>query len=113
VADNILHARPAVDLRVLAVWQAIDGDGQGGRHPEQLLSDPRVVPLHDPDLAIGRWFGDRSSTFHAGAGVAWDAFLLFDADATFATAASHLEASGSTIIADHAKLQNALRLPAG
>jgi hypothetical protein len=65
------------------------------------------VRLTDPDLDIGRWFGDRNHTFHAGAGTAWDAFMLFDTDATFDTLAAHLETSGRTIIGDHAKLADA------
>ena len=93
---------------MLAVWQAIEGDGQGGGNPERILADPRVTQLHDPDLDIGRWFGSRSHTFHAGGPLAWDAFMLFDADATFASGGEHLQTSGRTIIADHAKLQDAL-----
>jgi hypothetical protein len=108
VADNILHAHPPADVRVVAVWQAIQGDGQSSGDPHAILEDPRVVQMSDPDLDIGRWFGDRDDTFHAGPGIAWDAFLLFDADATFATLTEHLQASGRTIIADHAKLAEAL-----
>ena len=51
---------------------------------------------------------DRHDTFRTGALLAWDAFMLFDADATFATAAEHLETSRRTIIGDHAKLEDAL-----
>ena len=64
--------------------------------------------MNDPDLEIGRWFGDRNHTFHAGSGLAWDAFMLFDADATFATGGEHLQSSGRTIITDHGKLRDAL-----
>ena len=64
--------------------------------------------MNDPDLEIGQWFGDRNHTFHAGSGLAWDAFMLFDADATFATLGEHLQTSGRTIIAEHAKLQHAM-----
>ena len=96
---------------MLAVWQAIEGDGLGGSHPERILADPRVTQLQDPDLEIGRWFGDRDHTFHAGAGLAWDAFMLFDADATFVMSGEHLQASGRTIIADHGKLRDALAAP--
>jgi len=104
VADHILDTDPDADVRVVAVWLAIPGDGQSGGDPHAVLDDPRVTQLSDPDVDIGRWFGDRDHTFHAGSGVAWDAFLLFDADATFATLADHLATSGRTIIADHAKL---------
>jgi hypothetical protein len=88
----------------VAVWLAIEGDGQGSGDPHAILDDPRVDHVTDPDVDIGRWFGDRNRTFHAGAGVAWDAFMLFDADATFATLGEHLQTSGRTIIADHAEL---------
>jgi hypothetical protein len=63
--------------------------------------------LYDTDVEIGRWFGDRDGIFHAGAGLAWDAFMLFDPEATFATAGDHLETSGGTIIGDHGKLADA------
>ena len=95
----------------MAVWQAIEGDGLGGSDPERILADARVTQMHDPDLEIGRWFGDRNHTFHAGAGLAWDAFMLFDTDATFATIGEHLQTSGRTIIGDHGKLQDALPAP--
>jgi hypothetical protein len=107
VADHILRPQPDADVRVLAVWQAIEGDGLTSGDPRRILADPRVTELSDPDLEIGRWFGDRNSTFHVGSGLAWDAFLLFDADAAFATAGDHLETSGRTIIDDHGKLQDA------
>jgi hypothetical protein len=71
------------------------------------LDDPRVTHLSDPDLDIGVWFGDRNHTFHAGAGTAWHAFMVFDADATFATLGEHLQTSGTTIIADRGKLADA------
>jgi hypothetical protein len=64
---------------------AIDGDGHGGGDPHAILDDPHVTHLTDQDIDVGRWFGDRNRTFHAGAGVSWDAFMLFDADVTFAT----------------------------
>jgi hypothetical protein len=95
---------------VLAVWVAVTGDGRGGGDPQRILADPRVTQLHDPDLKISRWFGHRDHSFHAGRGLAWDAFMLFDADATFATSSSHLETSGRTIIADHQKLRDALTI---
>jgi hypothetical protein len=34
--------------------------------------------------------------------------MLFDADATFASGSEHLQTSGRTIIAEHAKLRDAL-----
>jgi hypothetical protein len=104
VADHILKDQPDADVRVVAVWLAIRGDGQGRGDPHAILDDPRVTHLSDPDVDIGRWFGDRNRSLHAGSGVAWDAFMLFDADATFATLPDHLLTSGRTIIADHAKL---------
>jgi hypothetical protein len=37
--DNILTAQPDTDLRVLAVWQAVQGDGSGDGEPDNIL-DP-------------------------------------------------------------------------
>ncbi len=90
------------------MWEAVEGDGQGSGDPASILADSRVAQLNDADVEIGEWFGGRNDTFHAGAGVAWDAFMLFDADATFATISEHLQTSGRTIIDDHAKLRDAL-----
>jgi hypothetical protein len=107
VADHILKAQPDPDVRVVAVWLAVRGDGQGRGDPHAVLADPRVTQLSDPNLVIGHWFGERDHTFHAGAGVAWDAFMVFDPGATFATLTDHLVSSGHTIIDDHAKLSTA------
>jgi hypothetical protein len=106
VADNILKTHPDADVRVIAVWQAIRGDGISDR-TQTIFNDARVVQLSDPDLEIGTWFGDRDQTFHTGEGLAWDVFMLFGADATFATLADDLQASGRTIIADSGKLRDA------
>lgn len=89
------------------MWQAIEGDGAGRGDPHAILDDPRVVQLSDPEIEIGLWFGQRDRDFHAGPGLAWDAFMLFDREATFATLSDHLETSGRTIIADHSKLRDA------
>jgi hypothetical protein len=58
-------------------------------------------------LDIGLWLGKRDGEFHAGADVAWAAFILFDADATFATLAEPVETGGHTIIADRDRLRSA------
>jgi len=106
VADNILRKYPDADVRVIAVWQAIRGDGIGDQ-THAIFDDTRVVQVSDPDLEIGTWFGDRDRQFHTGGGVAWDVFMLFGPDATFATLADHLQVSGGTIIAERAKLRDA------
>jgi hypothetical protein len=107
VAHDILEAHPATDVRVLAVWVGVRGDGKGSGDPHSILGDRRVTHLSDPDADIGFWFGARDRDFHAGPGLAWDAFMLFDSAATFATLSDHLEVSGRTIIADRVKLQKA------
>ena len=106
MANNILKKQPDADVRVIAVWQAIRGDGISDR-TQTIFDDARVVQLSDPDLDIATWFGDRDNVFHVGEGLAWDVFMLFDADATFATLADHLRVSGRTIIADSGKLRDA------
>ena len=99
-------AQPDLDLRVFAIWeQVLSGDKEA--EPPGVLNDNRVTHIFD-EIAIGQWFGARNSSLHAGGGLAWDAFMLFDKDATFATLADHLEAHGRTIIADSGSLKEAL-----
>jgi hypothetical protein len=106
VDQSVLKANQRLDLRVFAVWeQVLNGDGQA--EPPNVLIDARVTHIFD-EVAIGQWFGARDSTLHAGGGLAWDAFMLFDDEATFATLADHLEAHGRTIIADSNRLKTAL-----
>ena len=101
-----MKANPTLDLKVFAVWQQVlSGDYTAA--PPKELSDPRVTHVFD-EVAIGLWFGARDSTLHGGSGLAWDVFLLFDADATFATLAEHLVAHGRTVIDNSDRLKDAL-----
>ena len=81
--------------------------GDDHAEPPDVLQDGRVTHLFD-EVVIGQWFGARNRTLHAGSGLAWDAFMLFDHEATFATLADHLEAHGRTIIAKRSRLETAL-----
>ena len=91
---------------MFAVWvQVLSGDDDAA--PPNTLDDPRVTHVFD-EVAIGQWFGARNSSLHAGGGFAWDAFMLFDDNATFATLADHLQAHGRTIIAESGRLKSAL-----
>jgi hypothetical protein len=106
VHDNILDADPDADLQVFAIWQSVYAADRVGLRPDGVLDDPRVMHLWDHQLVVGEWFGARGE-LGAGEGLAWDAFMLFDPDATFETLVDHLEASGHTIIDDSHELTDA------
>lgn len=74
----------------------------------ELLPDPRVTHLWDPDREIGRWFNDNKQAigfeFNLGI-IVWDAFLLFGPDATWDEVPAPLVSFGYTVIGERELLR--------
>jgi hypothetical protein len=94
VQSDILKAHPTARLRVYAIWvNKLFGDARN-RWDAAGLTDPRVVHLWDADDVSGGWLVDNVSGYQGGA---WDTYLLFGPDATWASQPTPLHSSGSPV----------------
>lgn len=74
-------------------------------------ADRRVVQYWDDSQTVAKYFRTNVAPPEEAAGlepVLWDAFLVFDGDATWANAQQHVTAFGRTIMEDRDELIAAL-----
>lgn len=78
---------------------------------EDLLQDRRVTHLWDDDLVISRWFARNAVRIgipFEDRTFVWDAYMVFDEDATWTALPSTPAGSGATVIADRDGLESSL-----
>jgi hypothetical protein len=94
VRSNILEKYPSSDVRVYVVWfDMITGDSRG-LVDRKVLNDHRVANYYDPNRVVGSWFAEHTGS----AGIVWDAYFLYGADATWTDEPGPLVSSGQTVI---------------
>lgn len=105
VREEVLEAAPASALRVLVVWSAnLPGDFRGSVD-RRVLADPRATNFWDEDASVDEWFAAR-----AGADtVTWDAFYVYDPEASWSSGRGRPLASGSPVFDRKDELRAALR----
>jgi hypothetical protein len=82
VQKEILEAHPNTPITVIAIWfNMVKTDSRQGLAAD-LLSDPRVVRIWDPELRAGKWYA-KSLTGHRDPDVEWDAWFLYGPQATW------------------------------
>ena len=69
------------------------------------MPDPRVTHFWDGGTQVGEWFAKEVDGYQ---GVSWDAYYLYDADATWEIVPSTLVASGRTIYGERDALKTQL-----
>lgn len=76
---------------------------------DQLLADPRVTHLWDPERTVGQWLANDQNLDLGDTGeVVWDAFLLFGPEATWESAPSEPLAWGTPILGRFPELADTL-----
>ena len=74
-----------------------------------LLRDPRVRQYWDDDRIVGRWLADAGVGGAAYSSVVWDAFYVFEANASWNERPQPVAAFGSPVISETGTLERALR----
>lgn len=110
VQKEILDAHPGVKVRVYAIsFRMLPSDrvAEWLVDPYDLLSDPRVDHFWDEDRVIGRWYAGREDERSEGSGdrVEWDAYFLYDPDATWDDSPPEPVSWGRTIVQTREKLR--------
>ena len=102
--SNILQKYPASDVRVYVVWfDMLPGDSRG-LVDRRVLNDRRVTNFYDPKRVAGSWYGEHAE---GGAGIVWDAYYLYGADATWTAMPGPLLSSGGSVIGSSSDLAHA------
>lgn len=92
--SNILEKYPSSDVRVFVVWfDMLPGDSRG-LVDRKVLNDHRVANYYDPNHVVGSWFAEHTGD----AGIVWDAYFLYGADASWTDEPGPLVSSGQTVI---------------
>lgn len=107
--DEYLDAHPHLDVALHYVWLPMFPRVAENRALSGAVSAfgrPGLTQYWDGARRLGeRLHGLAPDVPVAGGGeVLWDAFLVFDADATWDTAGAHLLGGGSTIVEEQGKL---------
>jgi hypothetical protein len=107
VQEEILATHEASDLKVYAVWfSMVRGDKRRAFQPE-VLTDSRVTHLWDEERHVGRWFA-RNLDIENCNDIAWDAFFVFEPDATWDGKPEPIVESGVPILAKQENLREAI-----
>jgi hypothetical protein len=94
VRSNILEKYPSSDVRVYVVWFDMQPGDSRGLVDRKVLNDHRVINYYDPNRVVGSWFA-----VHTGdAGIVWDAYFLYGAEASWTDEPGPLLSSGRTVI---------------
>ena len=102
--SNILQKYPSSDVRVYVVWfDMLPGDGRQ-LVDRRVLNDRRVTNFYDRNRVAGSWFGEH---IEGGAGIVWDVYYLYGADATWTAAPGPLLSSGGSVIGSSSGLAQA------
>ena len=99
---ELLASEPGADIHVYAVWMPLTRTDMRSAWNPNLLPDKRVTHYWDEDRISGYWFSEHVSHQQP---LAWDAYFLYDADATWDDVPSPLIGTGYTIIANAKRLQ--------
>jgi len=94
VRSNILEKYPSSDVRVYVVWfDMLLGDSRG-LVDRKVLNDHRVTNYYDPNRVAGSWFAEHTGD----AGIVWDAYFLYGAEASWTDEPGPLVSSSRTVI---------------
>lgn len=106
--EEILEKQPDTDFRVYAIWMPLTWKDVRTEWDPELLSDARVSHYWDEECVSGFWFSEHVTGQKP---VAWDAYFLYGADATWDDTLGPLVSTGYPIVAKSEKLQADLLAP--
>ena len=99
---EILEEHPDSDIKVYAVWfNMLSGDSRSG-WDECVMSDPRANHLWDEKRLTSRAFAGE---VEGAAAPVWDAYLLYDPEATWDDAPTTPISSGYTVYGAREELE--------
>jgi hypothetical protein len=103
VQEEILDKNPSAQVQVYAIWFNMLPFDSRAQWDGADLTDPRVVHLWDEQKIAGNWFASHVSESQ---GTEWDAYFLYDPQATWEHEPSPLVSWGGPVIGKHAQLQS-------
>lgn len=95
---ELLEKNPAARVRVYAVWFAMYPGDDRDDWPRDLLSDPRVIHFWDEEKQLGKFYKKHFDMTDYAPEALWDAYILYDREATWESAPSEPVIVGSTIV---------------
>ena len=99
---EILEKRPDVNVYVYAVWMPLTWKDVRTEWDPEILADARVTHYWDEACVTGFWFSESVSGQQP---VAWDAYFLYGADATWEDIPGPLISNGHPIVTKAEQLQ--------
>jgi hypothetical protein len=111
VQKEILEAHPNTPITVIAIWfSMVENDSRQGLVPD-LLSDPRVVRLWDPERRAGKWYAQfltgHNDPKQKYSDVEWDVWFLYGPEATWEQATQPVD-WGRPVVATSEKLKRSV-----
>lgn len=104
VQRELLEKNPAARIRVYAVWFAMfPGDDRGDWRPD-VLGDLRVIHLWDEEKKAGKFYKEHLNLRDYRAEALWDAYILYDREATWESVPSEPVSWGYTIVGTRDRL---------
>ena len=85
------------DLNVYVIWMPMLASDERSRWKASMIDDPRMTHFWDGSHAIGKWFTENVKSCVSLGPIAWDAYYLFDKEATWEEAPSPVVACGTPV----------------
>jgi hypothetical protein len=107
--QRILDENPTEPLAVFVVWFAVLGPDSAESIDVGLISDPRVRHYWDSDEEVSEFFSAHSEEVGVpGAGLLWDAYLLFDSEARWEETPGRQVGFGAPVVSETERLSGEL-----
>lgn len=104
-----LEQHPSAQLQVYAIWLPMMPTDARSEWRARLLSDRRVTHYWDEDRVSGLWFAQANTADLGYAGIVWDAYFLFDRDASWDEAPAPVVSAGSPVVNREDALETGIR----
>ena len=85
------------DLKAYVVWMPMLASDERDKWKASLLDDSRMTHYWNGSQTVGRWFTENVKSCDSLGPVAWDAYYLFDKDATWEDAPAPVVACGTPV----------------
>ncbi len=94
---EVLDKYAEEDLKVYVVWMPMLATDERDKWKASLIDDPRMTHYWNGSQTVGRWFTENMKSCDSLGPVAWDAYYLFDKDATWEDAPAPVVACGTPV----------------
>lgn len=96
------------DLKTYVVWMPMLATDERDKWKSSLLDDSQLTHYWNGSRTVGKWFTENMKSCKSLGPVAWDAYYLFDKDATWDEAPAPVVACGTPVFRATEPLAEAL-----